>query len=170
MACLGLERELQVRAPTGPAGSSTPDSAIWSLSCPPPPRLARTPGLPMGLPGRDSQLPRPALWLQSLSQGPRGRDIQDTSHSVCPHWTCPHGPYPRTGLPTNLGTPSPKLGSQLQFHPPSAPCEGGVLLVLSVPASGALHSRATCVSAPPPDTRLGAILHLSLGLWAWVGL
>lgn len=44
--------------------------------------------------------------------------------------------------------------------------------MLSLPASTlllALHSHATCVSYLE-DTPLGVILHLSLGLWARVGL
>lgn len=47
------------------------------------------------------------------------------------------------------------------------------MLLLSPPTSAlpvALHSHATCISPPREDTPLGAILHLSLGLWACVGL
>lgn len=124
MACLGLERELQVRAPTGPAGSSTPYSATWSLSCPPPPRLARTPGLPMGLPGRDSQLPRPALWLQSLSQGPRGPNIQDSSHSVCPPLDMPPWPPSQDWPSHQPGHSKPQTREPTAVSPSLSPLRG----------------------------------------------
>lgn len=82
-------------------------------------------------------------------------------------------PISGLALPPTWALQAPNWGANFSFSPPSAPSECGVLLVLSLPASTlpvALHSHATCLSPRSTDTPLGAILYLSLGLWACVGL
>lgn len=121
VSCFGLERELEVRAPTGLWGGLYPilgnlcSQVVPYFSEHPEPQPRGWGSLPRTLSYQT------VLLLQSFSQKPSGPNILGTSHSMYPHWTLPHGSHLRTDPSTTLGTPSPKLGSQIQSQPSLSP-------------------------------------------------
>lgn len=79
-------------------------------------------------------------------------------------------PIPGLAFPPTWALQAPNWGANCSFTLPQPPVRAeSCSCSLSLPL-GPFTAVPPVSPPPPPDTRLGAILHLSLGLWAWVGL